>query len=93
MEWRTRAWRVLHGADREVIFRQAHEPDRMSLSDFTDMADAGVTIVGAPFDHRLYNFRLVYSGFEQAHVILGGERLRRRGRGAAERPLGDRRRA
>ena len=25
------------------------------------------------FDHRLYHFRLVYSGFEHAHVVLGGE--------------------
>jgi hypothetical protein len=24
-------------------------------------------------DHRLYHFRLVYSGFEHAHVVLGGE--------------------
>ena len=24
-------------------------------------------------DHRLYHFRLAYSGFEHAHVILGGE--------------------
>ena len=25
------------------------------------------------FDHLLYHFRLVWSGFEHAHVILGGE--------------------
>ena len=56
-----------------MIFRQTHEPGRMGLSDFTDMADLGVTIAGAPLDHRLYHFRLVYSGFEHAHVILGGE--------------------
>ena len=73
MERRIRAWRALHGAEREVIFRQTHEPGRMGLSDFTDMADAGVTIAGAALDHRLYHFRLVYSGFEHAHVILGGE--------------------
>jgi len=45
----------------------------MGLSDFTDMADLGVTIAGERLDHRLYHFRLVYSGFEHAHVILGGE--------------------
>ena len=73
LERRVRAWRALHGADREVIFRQAHEPGRMGLSDFTDMADLCVTVAGAPLDHRLYHFRLVYSGFEHAHVILGGE--------------------
>ena len=56
-----------------MIFRQVHEPGRMGLSDFTDMADLGVTIAAGRLDHRLYHFRLVYSGFEHAHVILGGE--------------------
>jgi hypothetical protein len=73
LERRIRSWRALYGADQEVIFRQVHEPGRMGLSDFTDMADLGVTIAGEPLEHRLYHFRLVYSGFEHAHVILGGE--------------------
>jgi transposase InsO family protein len=73
LERRIRAWRALHGAEQEVVFRQIHEPGRMGLSDFTDMADLGVTIVGERLDHRLYHFRLAYSGFEHAHVILGGE--------------------
>ncbi len=73
LERRIRSWRALHGADQEVIFRQVHEPGRMGLSDFTDMADLGVTIAGEPLDHRLYHFRLACSGFEHAHVILGGE--------------------
>jgi len=73
LERRIRAWRAVHGADREVIFRQVHEPGRMGLSDFTDMADLGVTIASVRLDHRLYHFRLAYSGFEHAHVILGGE--------------------
>jgi hypothetical protein len=73
LERRIRSWRALYGADQEVIFRQVHEPGRMGLSDFTDMADLGVTIAGERLDHRLYHFRLVYSGFEHAHVILGGE--------------------
>jgi hypothetical protein len=37
------------------------------------MADLAITIAGEPLDHRLYHFRMVYSGFEHAHVILGGE--------------------
>ena len=45
----------------------------MGLSDFTDMTDLGVTIAGVRLDHRLYHFRLAYSGFEHGHVILGGE--------------------
>ena len=73
LERRIRSWRALHGSDQEVIFRQVHEPGRMGMSDFTDMADLGVTIAGVRLEHRLYHFRLVYSGFEHAHVILGGE--------------------
>jgi len=73
LERRIRSWRALHGEEQDVIFRQTHEPGRMGLSDFTDMADLGVTIAGAALDHRLYHFRLAYSGFEHAHVILGGE--------------------
>jgi transposase InsO family protein len=73
LERRIRSWRARHGAEQEVIFRQVHEPGRMGLSDFTDMADLGVTVAGEPLEHRLYHFRLVYSGFEAAHVILGGE--------------------
>jgi len=55
------------------MFRQVHEPGRVGLSDFTDMGKAGITIAGQPLDHRLYHFRLAYSGFEHAHVVLGGE--------------------
>jgi len=55
------------------MFRQTHEAGRMGLSDFTEMGDLGVTVRGAALDHRLYHFRLVCSGFEHAHVILGGE--------------------
>jgi transposase InsO family protein len=73
LERRIRQWRALHGPEREVIFRQTHEPGRMGLSDFTDMADVGVTVAGAPLAHRLYHFRLAFSGFEHADVVLGGE--------------------
>jgi hypothetical protein len=73
LERRIRAWRALNGQDKEVMFRQVHEAGRMGLSDFTDMADLCVTVVGVPLDHRLYHFRLACSGFEHAHVILGGE--------------------
>ncbi|MGA0828288.1 MAG: IS21 family transposase [Gemmobacter sp.] len=73
LERRIRAWRALHGPEQEVIFRQIHHPGRQGLSDFTDMRDLAVTIAEQPLDHRLYHFRLPYSGFEHAHVVLGGE--------------------
>ena len=73
LERRIRAWQAVHGPEREVIFRQEHPPGRLGLSDFTDMTDLSIAIAGAPLDHRLYHFRLAYSGFEYAHVVLGGE--------------------
>jgi len=73
LERRIRAWRAIHGEEQEVIFRQTHEPGQVGLSDFTEMGEPKVTIAGVPLDHRLYHFRLAYSGFEHAHVVLGGE--------------------
>lgn len=73
LERRIRMWRAAHGPEQEVIFRQEHPPGRLGLSDFTDLTDAGVSIAGVALDHRLYHFRLAYSGFEHAHVVLGGE--------------------
>ena len=43
LERRVRSWRAVNGPDREVIFRQEHPPGRMGLSDFTEVADLGVT--------------------------------------------------
>jgi len=70
LERRIRSWRAVHGEAQEVIFRQTHEPGRLGLSDFTDASGLGVTIAGQPLDHLFYHFRLVWSGFEHAHVIL-----------------------
>src|SRR5436305_11937541 len=72
-ERRIRSWRAIHGKEQEVIFRQTHEVGQVGLSDFTDMGELGVTIAGVPLGHRLYHFRLAYSGFEHAHVVLRGE--------------------
>ena len=73
LERRMRAWRALAGPEQDVIFRQEHEPGRMGLSDFTDTSALGVTVGGVVLDHRLYHFRLAFSGFSHAHVVLGGE--------------------
>src|SRR6195256_7063068 len=73
MERRMRAWRALAGPERDVIFRQEHAPGQLGLSDFTDTSELGVTVAGVVLDHRLYHFRLVFSGFAHAHVVLGGE--------------------
>ncbi len=73
LERRVRAWRAVNGPEQDVMFRQVHVPGRLGLSDFTDMAGLDVTVAGEPLAHRLYHFRLAYSGFEHAHVVLGGE--------------------
>jgi len=73
LERHIRTWRALNGAEQDVIFRQEHPPGRLGLSDFTYMGDRGVTIAGVPLDHRLYHFRLAFSGGEHAQVVLGGE--------------------
>jgi hypothetical protein len=73
LERRMRAWRALAGVELDVIFRQSHEPGRLGLSDFTDTNALGVMIAGVVLEHRLYHFRLAFSGFAHARVVLGGE--------------------
>jgi len=73
LERRIRAWQALHGPEREVIFRQDHPPGAQGLSDFTDAAALGVSIAGQKLAHRLYHFRLAFSGWAHAEVVLGGE--------------------
>jgi hypothetical protein len=73
LERRIRTWRALVGPERDVMFRQEHEPGRLGLSDFTDTSALGVTVAGVVLGHRLYHFRLAFSGFEHACVVLGGE--------------------
>ena len=45
----------------------------MGRSNFCDMQNLSVSVAVVPLDHRLYHFRLPFSGFESAHVVLGGE--------------------
>ncbi|MDE0227673.1 MAG: IS21 family transposase [Spirochaetaceae bacterium] len=73
LERRVRRWRALHGPEREVIFAQRYPPGRLGLSDFTATGALGVTIAGELLEHLLYHFRLPFSGFEFADVVLGGE--------------------
>ena len=47
-------WRALHGPEQEVIFEQRHIPGERAQSDFTHMADLGVTIAGEAFPHMVY---------------------------------------
>jgi len=73
LERRIRMWKALSGPERDVIFPQQQVPGRLGLSDFTHMGDLDVKIAGEPLAHMLYHFRLAYSGWQHAHVVLGGE--------------------
>jgi len=73
LERRVKKWRAHNGPDKEVIFRQKHPPGWQGLSDFTPATRLEVTINGQKIEHNLYHYRLAYSGWEYASVILGGE--------------------
>ena len=73
LERRIRHWQAVAGPAREVIFLQDHPPGRQGLSDFTEATSLGVSIAGQPLEHRLYHFRLVFSGWQHVRVVLGGE--------------------
>lgn len=72
LQRRVKQWRAVHGADKEVMFRQQAEPARQGFSDFTH-PDSIITIQGQPLDHLLYQFRLAFSGWRSVTVTLGGE--------------------
>ena len=67
---RVKAWKALHGPDKEVMFRQSKEAGRLGLSDFTKLNDIEITITGEPLNHRLYHFRLAFSGWSSIKVTL-----------------------
>jgi hypothetical protein len=73
LQRRVKQWKALFGPEKEVVFRQVHEPGRLGLSDFTSLRDLVITIHGKPLKHLLYHFRLSYSGWSYLKVILGGE--------------------
>ncbi len=73
LQRRVRAWRAVHGGERETYFAQAHPPGRFALSDFTVANELQVLVAGAAYPHRLYQFALAYSGWRYAEVVLGGE--------------------
>jgi len=70
---RVSEWKALHGPDKEVMFRQEQVVGRMGLSDFTRLKKVTITIMGQPFVHLLYHFRLAFSGWCSVKVVHGGE--------------------
>lgn len=63
-------WRAQFGPAREVIFEQSHRPGLLAQSDFTDMNDLQITLVGLPFPHLLYHLVLTYSNLEAVQICF-----------------------
>src|SRR6516165_11992600 len=64
LQRRIKLWRATEGPAQEVYFSQKHEPGRLCASDFTHMAELGITIQGQTFPHLVYHFVLTYSNWE-----------------------------
>jgi transposase len=71
LQRRVREWRALYGPDQEVMFPQRHLPGREGQLDFTHARELGVTIVGEPLDHLLFEFVLSYSGWRFVEIGFG----------------------
>jgi len=73
LQRRVKRWRAQEGPEQEVIFQQKHIAGDMGISDYTWANELKITIRGEEFKHKLYHYRLVYSGWTYAQVVLGGE--------------------
>lgn len=73
LQRRVKHWRALEGPEQEVMFPQNKYPGKVGILDFTFANELEVTIGGEHLDHRLFHFRLPYSGWHWSTVVLGGE--------------------
>jgi len=74
LERRVKQWRAEYGPEKEIIFRQLHQPGLMGISDFTLPKESfHITIRGKALDHILFHFRLPFSGWRYVRVIESGE--------------------
>ena len=71
LQRRLRDWRALNGPEQEGFFPQEHPPGREAQLDFTHGRELGVTIVGEPFSHLLFEFVLSYSGWRFVDLAFG----------------------
>ena len=70
---RVEQWRALHGPAQEVMFLQQHRAGVLGISDFTLLKGQPITVAGEVLEHRLFHFRLPFSGWCHVAVIHGGE--------------------
>src|SRR5689334_5272199 len=68
LQRRIKLWRATEGPAHEVYFGQKHTPGKLCASDFTHMAELGITIAGQTFEHLVYHFVLTYSNWETGTI-------------------------
>ena len=68
LQRRIKLWRATEGPAQEVYFGQKHTPGRLCASDFTHMAELGITLEGQMFEHLVYHFVLTYSNWETGTI-------------------------
>ena len=73
LQRRVEQWQALHGPGQEVMFMQEHLAGVLGISDFTLLKGQPITIAGVVLEHRLFHFRLPFSGWCHVEVIHGGE--------------------
>jgi hypothetical protein len=73
LQRRVEQWKALQGPAQDVMFLQKHQPGVLGISDFTLLKGKPITIAGVVLEHRLFHFRLPYSGWCHVEVIHGGE--------------------
>lgn len=73
LQRRVEQWKAHYGPAREVMFLQHHQPGVLGISDFTLLKGEPITVAGQVLEHRLFHFRLPYSGWCHVEVIHGGE--------------------
>jgi hypothetical protein len=73
LQRRVSKWLISEGPDKEVMFRQTHQPGAMALCDYTWMNKLEITIAGEWFKHKLFHYRLIFSSWTYVQVVFGGE--------------------
>jgi hypothetical protein len=72
---RVRAWKLLHGPDKEVFFAQVHRPGEWIQTDWMHMAKTGITVAGERLGGLLCHCVLPYSNWQWGVRCGGGESL------------------
>src|ERR1019366_4583407 len=68
LQRRVKLWRGAGGAGPGREFRQKNLPGGGWASDFTHMAELGITLAGQTFEHLVYHFVLTYSNWETGTI-------------------------